>query len=137
MESSSSSTHVLRLMFEYEGNTVQLKATQKVVMTLPPATSFIPEVKQSGFWYELRDANNHTLYHRAIGSPIRFDAEVFSNEDRESVARHEVTTPSGAFVLLVPDTPEADSIVLFSSSVQPRAAAQPATELIRFKLSKS
>jgi hypothetical protein len=67
-------------------------------------------------------------------SPIRFDAEVFSAEEKESIRRQEVLKPQGAFVLLVPDAPEADSIVLFGSSSAPKTATLPARELARFKL---
>jgi hypothetical protein len=104
------------------------------MMTLPASIAPHPEKNQSGFWYELRDANERTLYHRVMESPIRFDAEVFSAEEKESIRRQEVPKPQGAFVLLVPDAPEADSIVLFGSSSAPKTATLSAKELARFKL---
>lgn len=133
-QSSNAPTEVLRLTFEYDGNNVRLISSQKVRMTLPASMAPHPEKNQAGFWYELRDANERTLYHRVMESPIRFDAEVFSNEEKGSIRRQEVLKPQGAFVLLVPDTPEAESIVLFGSSSAPRTTALSANELARFKL---
>lgn len=132
-QSSNAPTRVLRLTFEYDGNNVRLIASQSVMMTLPASIAPHPEKNQSGFWYELRDANDRTLYGRVMESPIRFDAEVFSAE-KESIRRQEVLKPQGAFVLLVPDAPEADSIVLFGSSSAPKTATLSAKELARFKL---
>jgi hypothetical protein len=103
-------------------------------MTLPASVLPHPEKNQSGFWYELRDAKERTLYHQIMESPIRFDAEIFSPEEIESIRRKEVPKPQGTFVLLVPDTPGADSIVLLGSSSAPRTAALSANELARFKL---
>jgi hypothetical protein len=131
---SNARTGVLRLTFEYNGNNVRLISSQRVRMTLPASMAPHPEKNQSGFWYELRDANERTLYHRVMASPIRFDAEVFSTEEKGSIRRQEVLKPQGAFVLLVPDTPEAESIVLFGSSSAPRTTTLSANELARFKL---
>ena len=103
-------------------------------MTLPASVVPHPEKNQSGFWYELRDVKDRTLYHRVMQSPIPFDVEVFSAEGKESIKRQEVPKPQGAFVLLVPDAPGADSIVLFGSSSAPRTTALSAHELARFKL---
>jgi hypothetical protein len=127
---------VLRLMFEYEGTKVHLLSSQIVTMRLPPSIAIDPEREQAGFWYELRDGDDHTLYRRLIETPVRFDAEVFSDEEKPSIMRKEVSSPHGAFVLLVPATPNADSVVLFSSSIRPRTAAFAAKEFARIKLPK-
>jgi hypothetical protein len=91
---------------------------------------------QPGFWYELHDGQDRSVYQRTTQNPIRFDAEVFTGEPKESIRRQEVSSPRGTFVLLVPDVPEAESIVLFGAPLPPRITSEgrPAKEVIRFPL---
>jgi hypothetical protein len=104
-------------------------------MIAPPPTAR-PVEGQSGFWYELRDGQDRLVYQRTTQNPIRFDAEVFTGEPRESIRRQEVASPRGTFVLLVPDVPEAESIVLFGAPLAPRMISEgrAAKEVIRFPL---
>lgn len=126
----------LRLRFAYDKSNVQLVSRQTIDKTPPPPAPKALYEGQTGFWYELRDREEHVLYQRAIQNPIRFDEEIFTNEEKQSITRRPVDDPHGIFTLLVPNLPDGYAVVLFSSPLNPEAAAQPAKELVRFALSQ-
>ena len=71
---------VLRLTFSYEGSNIQLISQQKIEKVLPPSgPSDNSKQNQTGFWYELTDSKNNTLYRQVMDFPIKTDTEVFSN----------------------------------------------------------
>lgn len=105
-------------------------------MIPPPTEPAEPKTGQTGFWYELHDTDGRPLYRRIVQNPIRFDAEVFSPDPKESIRRIELPNPEGTFVLLAPDLGEARSVVLFSSPLERKAAAEEARELARFPLAR-
>jgi hypothetical protein len=125
----------IRLDFVYEGSNVQLVSHEPVDM-LPPPPSPIPlHEGQTGFWYELRDRADKIFYQRATQNPIRFDEEIYSDDPKQPINRQPVEDPRGVFVLLVPNTPQGDVVVLFSSPLDPESSAQPAKEFARFIIS--
>ena len=127
----------LRFLFQYEGNQVQLVSQQSVTMIPPPPTStHSPKEGQEGFWYELRDSQDHSVYYRAVANPIPIECEVFSEDQNESICRQEVDVTRGTFVLLAPDLPEATSVLLFSPPLQRTLMAKGTSELVRFNLSR-
>ncbi|MDQ6907015.1 MAG: hypothetical protein M3176_09315 [Chloroflexota bacterium] len=128
------SYRTLRLTFEYAGRAVRLVSRQSVEMVTPAPNPTPISEGQTGFWYELRDHAGRILYQRALHNPIRFDVEVFSNDPKEPIHRRPVDNPRGTFELLVPDTLEGDTVVIFSSPHDPERAAEPAVELSRVSL---
>jgi hypothetical protein len=128
---------VLRLTFSYSGEDVQLVSMQAVQMKAPPADSLSWDEKSSGFWIVLRDAHGRALYRRITENPIRTSAEIFTNDPKRPFARHEVSSPEGVFVLLVPDLPEARTVALFGgiAPTEQRALA-PAREIATFDLKR-
>lgn len=128
------SYRTLRLTFEYEGGAVRLVSRQSVEMITPAPHPTPITAGQTGFWYELRDHAGRVIYQRALHNPIRFDVEVFSDDPEEPIHRRPVDNLRGTFELLVPDTLEGDTVVIFSSPLDPERAAAPATELSRVSL---
>lgn len=124
----------LRLTFEYEGDQVRLISRQSVQMRTPPPHPTSIQPGQSGFWYEVRDRDDRVLYQRALHSPIQTDTEVFSNEPGATIHRRPIENPRGTFEILVPDLPEGESVVLFSSPLEPERALRPAEEISRVEL---
>ncbi|MGK5637582.1 hypothetical protein ACSNOK_04575 [Streptomyces sp. URMC 126] len=130
----------VRLIFEYEGPDIRLVSRQRVDAAPPPsedlagteATDEGPDVK--GFWVELRDAQRQPLYRRVMHPPVRYDAEVFSDDPDRSLARVPVEEPKGAFAVLVPEIAEADHVALVSSPLAPGPTVAPAAEVARFAL---
>jgi hypothetical protein len=122
--------------FSYEGGSVQLIVQRSIDMR-PPPPERVPILQgQSGFWYELRDTQDRMIYQRAAYNPIRFDIEVFSDDQPGTISRRRLPRPHGTFELLAPDLPEARTLVVFSSPPEPEAATRPATELIRLNIAR-
>lgn len=122
----------VRFRLAYEGGDIRLVSQEEVVMTLPPSDE-LGEGEHSGFWYELRDADEQVLYRKVIRSPLREHAEAFHPETGAPtrVAR---AAEAGTFWLTVPSHPGACYLVLHSSPTEPRRTAEAATEGSRFDL---
>lgn len=115
----------IRLVFQYEGETLHLVSREYVEMLVPPTDTLENYEKHQGSWAELRSVNNAVLYRQVLHEPIVREAEVFSQDPNVSIRRIRIESPAGIFVVLVPDLDEAESVVLWSS------LAVPARELIR------
>lgn len=107
---------VLRLTFSYRGQEIELVSTQAVDMKVPPADALRWDERSSGFWVVLRDDGGQPLYRRITADPIRTSVEFPSGDPKRPLARQNVASPEGVFVVLVPDLPQARSVALFSSS---------------------
>jgi hypothetical protein len=106
---------VLRLTFAYRGQEIELVSTQAVDMKVPPADALRWDEKSSGFWVVLRDAGGRPLYRRVTSDPIQTSVEFPSDDPKRPLARQDVASPEGVFVVLVPDLPQARTVALFSS----------------------
>jgi hypothetical protein len=130
-------TKAVRLVFSYDGDNVTPVSQQSVEMTLPPSDPVEGAEGQKGFWYELRDAQDRTLYRKVMHHPMRDDVEVFSNDPAQhNVTRHTVPNRKGVFVVLVPDTTEGHTVTLSSSPRRIELAHQPAKVIARVALQK-
>jgi hypothetical protein len=127
----------LRLTFTYERSTLQLTGVQRLVMTPAPSDPLQTSGAAAGFWVEVLDAAGQALYRRVTQNPIRFTAEYPTDEPDRPLAWGEVNEPRGTFVLVVPDLPAAQTVVLFSSPPEPEGGGKPASELARFDLKQS
>lgn len=126
----------LRLTFSYEGSDVRLVSLQSVEMVPLPSDPVYAQEPRTGFWYEVRDTKGRTLYRRATQNPIKFAAEVRSDDPERPLMWQKVSEPKGSFVLLMPDLKEAQTLVLFSSPLDPEKAAGLANEIARFDLTR-
>ena len=126
------SNHKLRLTFRYEGMDVQLMAIERLDMITPPGAPEPIRQGQAGFWAELLDADERPLYQRMLHNPIRHEMEAPVDDETGTLRWYKIDHPRGIFQVLVPDVPEGETLVLFSSP--PEAVAEPATELARFSL---
>lgn len=135
--SVQNNNHTLRLIFEYEGDRIQLIDRQKVRMIRPTTSTQPQNNEQASFWYELKNSQDRSIYKHAISNPISSDTEVFSNSEAgESIHRQQIEKPKGTFVLLIPDIPESNSVVLFGKPLESSARSETVTELGRFNLIK-
>ena len=124
----------LRLTFSYERTNVQLTNVQSVTMRPLPADPLQAPKDATGFWIELQDADGQSLYRRVMQNPIRFAAEFPTGETNRPLAWGNIKEPRGSFVLVVPDLSRVQTLVLFSSPLEPDRSAGPAQELVRFDL---
>jgi hypothetical protein len=113
----------LRLTFSFKDGVVQLASTTGVDMVVPPddAPAKAPE---QGFWAELRDPSNRTLFRRVLHNPIPVDREVFSEDHGKTLSRAPGAPSQGMFTVVVPNHADATALALFSSHHE--AAQTPA-----------
>ena len=126
----------VRMIFAFEGEHVQLISQQSVEMILPPSDPVKGVEGQKGFWYELRDAQDHPLYRQVMHNPMQEDVEVFSDDPKQSIARQTMPNRKGVFVVVVPDTADGHAVTLSSSPRRVQLAYQPAREIARVALRK-
>jgi hypothetical protein len=124
----------LRLVFEYEGRDVRLLSAERVAMTPPPSHELEAGEGATGFWYEVRDPDERTLYRRITENPVRMSTEVLTDDRERPLAREPVSEPRGHFVLHVPDVEEAATLLLVGSRPEDEPAARAAEVLGRFDL---
>ena len=112
----------LRLTFTYEGEKVSLVERQPIEKRTRQTDPILKEgeaSQYSGFWIELHDAKNRTIYRRVLHNPIQFSVEVPSDKPHQSFERHTIENPRGTFFVIVPDLDQAESIVIFNSPLDP------------------
>ena len=141
---SAKSTKAMRLTFSYSGDDVKLISQQPVEMGVPPSDPVKGFSKHKGFWTELKNRKDQTLYRRVMHNPTRNDAEIFSDASEQSISREPAPKRKGIFVVIVPDTDKGDTVTLSRSEPEVRGpargiralASKPATQILRFKLKK-
>ena len=136
----------MRLTFSYDGDDVKLISQQRTAMVVPASDPVTGFKKQKGFWAELKNDSNKTLYRRVMHNPTRNDAEVFPDPDTpgQGISRAPAPKRKGVFVVVVPDTHKGNEVTLSRSAPETRGPAKglralaikPATEILRFKLKK-
>ncbi len=139
----------VRLTFSYQGNQVKLVSQQPVDMTIPPSDELQGYAEHKGFWAELKNKQNKTVFRRVLHNPTRNDAEVFPDDSEHSISRQPTPDRKGVFVVVVPHTDAGHEVTLSRSTAQvsqPVAgmrasrlrslASTPAKEFARFKLRK-
>lgn len=131
---TTSSKHSLRLTFAYLGSDIRLESVKSIAMIAPPSDDPKRSKDESGFWYEVRDRDNRTLYRRITENPIKFAVEIRSDDTDAPFKWEEIKEPAGSFTLLVPDISNAQSIVLFSSPFDLKKRRETAQEIARFDL---
>jgi hypothetical protein len=110
----------LRLVYAYEGDEIKLVSKQSVDMLLPSPESKPEALDSFGLKYELRNKEEHPLFGNIIENPLRSDIEVFSDNPERTVRRVEMPKKKGVFVLLVPEIPEAENMVLLENKPSER-----------------
>jgi len=134
----------MRLTFSYDGDDVKLISQQRTEMMVPPSDPLKGYRKHKGFWAELKNERDKTLYRHVMHNPTRNDAEVFPETPGQSISREPAPKRKGVFVVVVPDIEKGEEVTLSRSSPEAEGpasgllslASKPATEIMRFKLKK-
>jgi hypothetical protein len=130
----------LRLIFEYDGDRVDLVYRQPVDMIAPSSEPLDDLADRLGSWVELRDPEGVALHRQVLHEPIGASTEVFSPDPKESLRRVERTRQKGAFTVVVPDLPRADQVAIVADMAPPPAARAegaappPERRVLRFPL---
>jgi hypothetical protein len=126
---------------------VKLVSQERVEMVVPPSDPLSSFKGQKGFWAELRNKQDKTLYRQVLHNPTRNDAEIFPDPDEhpeQNITRAPAPKRKGGFVVLVPDTEEGNSVTMCRSPMEKTGpargnralASKPAMKFRRFKLKK-
>jgi len=124
----------VRLTFSYEGDSVELIKEQALEMIAFPSDELKYQEETSGFWIEVSDEEGQLIYRRVSENPIRFYAEVRSDNPDRPLAMQDVEGPQGIFTILIPDLTDAREVALFSSPLSKGERMYPAVEIARFEL---
>ncbi|HWQ46656.1 MAG TPA: hypothetical protein VN376_07305 [Longilinea sp.] len=122
-----------RLVFSYDQNGIKLVDKRTLKMIAPPSDQLEVKGQQNGFWYEVKDAKQTTLYRRVIPNPIQQFVEVRSDNPDQPFTWAKVDKPAGMFVLFIPEIKTAQEVLLFSSPIEAEKRA-PAAILTRVSL---
>ena len=127
-------TRALRLTFSYSSKGIHLDEIQPVEGMPSAPTDPIQHGPEAGFWYELRNAKNATLYRQVVHNPMRHEAEVYPEGapiDRQTMENH-----ADSFTLLVPSLEGVTTIALFGSPLDSATFGTAAEEIARFSLAE-
>ena len=123
-------TEVIRILIYHEGLTCTARYRRHVNMTITEGRPLPPPEaarRQPGFWVELRDAAQNTLYWDTMWRPFAHTLETTTPDGQLGHGEH--ADPRGVFDVIVPDIPGAHEIVLFSSAIDVDDVLQPATQI--------
>jgi hypothetical protein len=104
------STQAVRLIFEYEGDRVNLVTKQPVNMVV---TGFdIAQASQLGYYIDARDANNKTLVRVPAHNAFDTSTEVFPEQAGDPIVRIDMPIPRGSFTVVVPVSDRASHVTI-------------------------
>jgi hypothetical protein len=112
----------LRLIFEYDGDRVELVSRQPVDMVAPSSEPLEDFADRLGSWIDLRDPDGVALHRQMLHDPVGASTEVFSPDPEASLRRVERTRQKGAFTVVVPDLPGADHVAVVADVAPPPGA---------------
>jgi hypothetical protein len=124
------SGQAIRLIFEYEGDTVRLVSQQPVDVAIP---RFAPTDERAGHFVETRTDAGSALARIPVHGGFVQSAEVFPEDHSEEITRVD-TEPRGAFTVVVPANQEAVQIAVMRAGAteanlrRSRGLAAPADE---------
>ena len=139
----------VRLTIAYDGDRMEMVSQQSVAMKAPPsdpvesAPAAAMDAGPTGFWVDLKDEQDQTLYRRVLHDPVPRHVEAFSPDPRQTVQRVPVpiTESRGVFSVVLPEIEAAQAVSLIGPPPQPTGPGalaeegpQPSREIARFDL---
>ena len=118
-EGQGNPTRAIRLTLVQDGDNLKVLSRQSVRMRVPESDATYGFEGKSGFWVELRSAEQECVYRRAIPNPLEEDIEAPSGDPERPFTRARAPAKPRVFVVLVPDTDAGRELVLTAS---PRGA---------------
>ncbi len=130
----------IRITFKVSNGSIDILSYQRLPMTCPPAVGPVPQAgKNSGYWLEVRDAKDNLIFHRILSDPL--GDSVSHHLSGKKIERKLSTVSDNVFQVLIPDIPDAHSIVLMGESLEPeglrllkKEKPEPSRELKRFAI---
>jgi len=131
-ESPKGPGRALRLIFSYKGTKAKLESQHAVEMIVPPSQPTDEDVPQSGFWFEVRNAQERVLYRRSLHDPMQSALEAPSGDPKRPFTRVAVKDPEGTFVVLVPALDAAHVVSVHAGPLDTRT--KEVREIVRVSL---
>jgi hypothetical protein len=122
----------LRLIFSYKGTKAKLESQHAVEMIVPPSHPMDEDAPQSGFWFEVRDAQERVLYRRSLHDPMQSALEAPSGDPTRPFTRVAARDPEGTFVVLVPALDAAHVVTVRAGPLD--AHTKDVREIVRVSL---
>ena len=114
---------------------VRVRSRRRVEMIVPSTGPLAEASPATGFWVELRDAEERTRYRRAMPDPLEAEIEVPAEPGGEGFA-HVRAPGRRTFSVLVPDIEGADHVALVRGGRTRRAGAPRVEEIARLPLTE-
>ncbi len=108
-------THSLRVTLFLKDGNLRVLQVVRVAMRAPAAPPSPPAKEQSGFWFEVRDAQGNLLYHRPLPHPVTDSIEVFDDPKGGSIRRVPAKRAEVKFDLILPDLPQATEFTFYGA----------------------
>jgi hypothetical protein len=102
----------IRLIFEYEGDTLRLVAQQSVEMVVAESAADPSAARTPGYYLDARDAAERTLARAPARGAFGRSAEVFPERHEDPIQRIDVEQPRGAFTVTLPAIDAADHVTM-------------------------
>lgn len=124
----------VRLVFEYQGEAITLVSQRKVAMVAPAPQRLTSRPNERGFWVELKDAQDRSLYRHVQNDPIQRHLEVPA-DDGQHLSRVPIDEPAGRFSIIVPHLRDTRTVSLVEATERHQGERGSAVaELARFDL---
>lgn len=127
----------LRLRLNSAGAVIRLRSSRKVQTSVPPCDAPAVVGEAGGFWVEVRDSQNRTLYRRVLPDPLQDTIEVFPERSDDRIVRHRSANRQVEFFVIIPNLEGADSAVFFGSRYEAGRRLGFAKEISRVKLNET
>jgi hypothetical protein len=102
----------IRLIFEYEGDTLRLVAQQPVEMVVAESADDLSGARTPGYYLDARDTAERTLARVPARGAFGRSAEVFPERHEDPIQRIDVDQPRGAFTVTLPAIEAADHVTM-------------------------
>lgn len=123
---------VLRLLVSWQGPRIALAEAKGVNMVVGPSEPQLSSSPHAGYWFELRDADEHVLFTTLVRDPAVLEG--FTSP----TSPINVDLPwcdEKTLDVSLPNDPRAKAIVFFGSPYGKGNVGAPASELARFRVS--
>ncbi len=122
-----------RILLAYEGTTFQLQSAQRIEKITPASVPIEGAEHQAGSWFALEDSKGHMLYRRFLHN-LFLGAEVHTDEKR-GLQRVAAAQTSGTLNILIPELPDAKTLIICSSYAEVDKAHRTAKRIMAVDMS--
>jgi len=127
----------VRATFDYEGDEITLRHSETLEKRVPPSDPLLRDGdagSRSGFWVELSDEEQRTVWRRVMHDPRVASLEAPAGDRPGELTRTTVGTPRGSFRMVLPDRDDVHYVTVVASPLVPTGSARGARVMGRFDL---